>query len=89
MFFCVDNRAREVCDESPACAACRRLAMKRVRCSSLGCRLDFRAESCSKALLDGFAVGGLPKKFGSGVLREACLFQGAMRLASANTSSAA
>lgn len=42
-----------------------------------------------ETLLNRFVVRRLTKKFGPGVLGEACLIQGAMRLASAETSSAA
>ena len=63
--------------------------MERKHCRALGCGLGFCAEASAETLLNRFVVRRVTKKFGPGVLGEACLIQGAMRLASAKTSSAA
>ena len=89
ILFRVDDRKRKVGHQPASSSASGWLAVKRVGRGSLGSRLDLSSEPGAKAFLDGFVVRRLTQKLGPGVLGEAGLSQGAIRLASANTSSAA
>lgn len=87
--FGVDDRERKVRHKSTACTACRWLAVLRVCRGPLSGGLNLRPEPCAEALFDGFVVRSLSQKLRSGLLGKARLLQGAIRRASANTSSAA
>ena len=85
----VEDLEREVGNESAPRSSWRRLPVKRKGCGQLCGHLYFSAEAGAKTLANGFVVGGLGQQLGSRFSREAGLPHGAMRRASANTSSAA
>ena len=85
----VKDLEREVDNEPAPCTSGRRLSMKWEGRGQLCGDLHLRAEAGAKALADGFVVGGLGQQFGPSFSRETRSIHGAMRRASAKTSSAA
>jgi len=88
-YFGVDKLERKVCNETSSGSGRPRLSVQRKRGSELRSLFDLRAETRPKALAQSFVVRRLSEKLGASFSSEPGLLHGALRRASAKTSSAA
>ena len=87
-YFGVDNLERKVCNKTSSSSGRPRLSVQRKRRGELRSLFNLRTETSSKAVVQSFVIRRLREKLGTSFPSEPGLLHGAIRRASAKTSSA-